>query len=192
MSTNKHVAILFAAIIFAAAFWTGCGVGVNPLLFDGSPVSAQFTASTVGNSYADSTTIALHDVLLGIDKQVDSITVFNVTLLIDSLRNGTLASTTVTGSGSIDGIILLTLTNVPLSTFSSERSIFDPSLGSLPGGASFSFNPAGVAYLNGLLKHPDALPASVKVRVGGTASQSGLYFDVTLKLYTQIFAKQLD
>ncbi|GEM_PF-1055255 len=189
MSTNKYFAVCFVSIIVVASFWIGCELGVNPLLFDGSPVSARFAASTADSSYADSTTIALHDVLSGIDKHVDSITVFNVTLLIDSLRNGTLASTTVTGSGSIDGTTLLTLSNVPLSTFSSERSIFDPSLKSLPGGASFSFDPAGVSYLNGLLKHPDSLPASVKVKVGGTASQSGLYFDVTIKLYTQIFAK---
>jgi hypothetical protein len=167
----------------------GCEVGVNPFLLDGAPLSTTFTANTTGNIMGDSVSIALRNVLTGVDLQVDSVTVFNITLHIDNFKNGTPPGAMLTGIGGIDGDTLLTLINVPLSTFATERSIFDPSLKNLPGGATCAYHEAGVSYLNRLLKHPESLPPSVSLKVGGIANQNGLYFDVTMKLYTQIFVK---
>lgn len=189
MLKKQCITVAVLTFAFPAVLWMGCEFGVNPLLFDGSPLRSTFTASTPGNLYADSAAVSLRNALSGVNKQVDSITVYNITLLIDNLKNGTQSSATLTGLGGIDGDTLVMLTNVPLSTFAVERSIFDPALRSLPSGGACSAYAAGVSYLNGLLKYPDALPTSVKLKVGGISSQNGLYCDVTLTLYTQVFVK---
>lgn len=175
---------LFSLVACLLLLFTSCTeLAVNPLLFDGTPVSGDFSVSTSGSSYADSATIFLADIMSEIDKSVDSLSVINVTLLIDSIKSPTLGSTTISGTGSIDGINLMTLTNVPLSTFALERSIFDPALLSL----GCTFNQAGVTYIDNILKHPESLPTSVIIRFSGSSSSSGLYFQAHLKLYTQVF-----
>ena len=68
-----------------------------------------------------------------------------------------------------------------LSTFSSERSIFDPALIS----AGVHYGNAGVSHINNLLKHPESL-TSITVGVIGQASQSGS-FSMHIKFYTQVF-----
>jgi hypothetical protein len=163
-----------------------CELGVNPLLFDGAPVGATLTARTAGSLYADSTTIALHEILSGIQDNVDSISVINITLQFDSLTNGTLPSTTISGTGAVDGMSLLTLNGIPLSAFAAERSIFDPALAT----AGVSVNPAAIQHINSVLRNPEALPASMWVGVMGNASRNGLYFQARLKIYTQVFLKK--
>lgn len=170
-------------IAIAAISLTGCELGTNPLLFDGSPVTADVVINTTGTSYSGSRTIAPGDVLSSISINVDSVSVINVTLLIDNLGPSTPDSTRISGTGTIDGNTLLTLTNVKLSTFSTEKSIFDPALSA----AGVAYGAAGVAYLNNMLKHPNSLPATVTVAVSGTSSQPNLKFTAHVKLYTQVF-----
>ena len=167
MKNNPRI-YWIVALAFAVSLM-GCELGVNPLLFDGAPVGATFTARTPGAFYADSATIALHQILSGIDENVDSISVINITLQFDSLANGTLPSTTLSGSGYVDGMTLLTLSSVPLSAFGSERSVFDPTLPS----SYVSCNPAATQHINNILKHPESLPSTMWVGVMGNASQNG-------------------
>jgi hypothetical protein len=77
----------------------------------------------------------------------------------------------------------VTLSGVALSTFSSERSIFDPSLSA----AGVTYGSDGISYVNNMLEHPESLPSSTSIAVSGTASQSGLHFKAHIKLYTQVF-----
>lgn len=179
---NKYITtfVLILIPLSLCLIGMGCELGINPLLFDGSPVTATFRAHTVGNTYSDSKSINLHDVVTNLDKDIDSIKVFNVTLQIDSLTNGTNSSTLTTGSVVIDTDTLFTVRNVALSAFASERSIFDNSL------TGFSYNPAGVNHLISLLQqHP--LPTNVTLTVAGTATNDTLYFRARIKLYTQVF-----
>ncbi len=185
MNKRHRVPIVLLAGVCAATFLMSCELGVNPLVFDGSPVRADIAVITTGALYDYSTTIYPRDIVSGIDRSVDSITVINITLSVDHLSKATSASTTISGSGSLDGNQLLSLTNVPLSTFLSERSIFDPAVSS----AGLSYNSAGVRYLNNMLKDPAALPASVTVNVQGSAGQTGVSFEAHLRLYTQVFLK---
>ena len=166
----------------AALFISSCELATNPLLFDGSPLSANFTVIVTGNSFSGSNTIHLSDVFSGIDIDIDSVSVINVSILIDSLSNGAVGSTTISGTGSVDGHALLTLSGVALSTFSSERSIFDPTLS----GAGVTYGSAGISYINSMLRHPESLPSSTSISVSGTTSQNGR-FKAHIKFYTQVF-----
>lgn len=189
MMLKKYLLTGIAALgLFGIAF-IGCDVGVNPLLFDGSPLSAKFRIDAAGSSYGGSVTDSLHTILEDIEKNVDSIKVFNITLLIDS-TSGTPAGNTISGiggfsigSGAPTGDTLLTLNNVSLSAFSSERSIFDPTLVA----AGVIYNTAGITHLNAILKDPNTWPATITVGVLGSSSMSGLHFTAKVKIYTQVF-----
>ena len=191
MTKRVFFPFVFLLVASLAAFWVACEIGVNPLLFDGTPLSAKYTVATTGLSYSKDTTITTGDLSASIGKSIDSIAVFNVTLLIDNFLNGTSPSWTVSGSATIfDGgtpYPLMTLTSVPFSTFSAERSIFDATLASLPNSGSVRYDTSGVGFLNRILKNPASLPPTLTVHVEGTASNSQLYFDITIKLYTQVF-----
>jgi len=156
----------------------GCELSTNPLLFEGPPITAKFRVDLTGTAFGDAATINLQDAVGGIS-DVDSVKVFNITLQIDSLTNGTSPATTISGTATLDGVTLFTITNVALSAFSSERSIFDNSL------AGFSYNAAGVSHLLSVLRQRP-LP-TVTLAVGGTASAPTLHFTTKIKLYSQVF-----
>ncbi len=161
----------------------GCELGTNPLLFDGSPVTVSFRVDEPSATIlADSTSKDLEDVK-NIDKDIDSVKVFNITVQIDSITGGTDSSTTLTGTVTLDhAYTLFTLDTVALSEFVTERSIFDNSLGN-----KFAYNSAGVNYLLDLIKNkPNPLP-TVWIAVYGRADKSPLHFRVRLRLYTQIY-----
>ncbi|MBI1805390.1 MAG: hypothetical protein HY033_06025 [Ignavibacteriae bacterium] len=180
------VVLIGVILVLAGAFVTGCDVGVNPLLFDGSPLSAKLRVEgTSGTTFDESRTLNIADVLSSIDKAVDSIKVFNITLQIDSLTDGTSDTTKVSGSATVDGNPLFTISNVPFSAFTSERSIFDNTI------SGFVFNSVGVTYLVNLLQElqSDTPPSSVTVRAFGNVNGTNLHFTVNLKLYTQVYTK---
>jgi hypothetical protein len=185
MTTTKHLLFGAFVVLLTGILIAGCDVGVNPLLLDGSPLSAKFRVEgTTGTSFDRSDTLQIADVLSSIDKSVDSIKVFNITLQIDSLTDGTNDTTKVSGSATVDGNPLFTLSNVPFSAFASERSIFD---NTIPG--SPIFNPSGVTHLVNLLHalKSDTPPTSVAIRTFGNVSGSNLHFTIKLKLYTQVY-----
>lgn len=184
---TKQIALRIFFAMLAGILIVGCDVGVNPLLFDGSPLSAKFRVDESSkSSFDDSTTINVAEVLSSVDKDIDSIKVFNITLQIDSLTDGTQGTTKLSGTAMIDGHILFTILDpgVELSAFASERSIFDETISGGP-----IFRADGVAHLISRLHslHSSSPPASVTVRVSGSASSSTLHFTVKLKLYTQIY-----
>ncbi len=181
----KAYYVVAALLLVAGTLITGCDVGTNPLLFDGSPLTAKLRVeSSVGTAFDESASIKVADVLSSVDKAVDSVKVFNITLKIDSLTDGTMDTTKVSGTGQVDGHLLFTINNVPLSAFASERSIFDSTI---PGGPIFDAD--GVSHLLDLLHQLQAgtPPASITVRASGSASSSTLHFNVKVSLYTQIY-----
>jgi len=177
--------LLLVSIVLIAALGISCDVGVNPLLWDGTPVTATFRVDKAGSSYDTTISVNLNHIIADIDEDIDSIKVFNVTLQIDSTA-GTDSSTTFTGSAIIDGDTLLTVTNGSIRQFATERSIFDTTLTGGP-----IFNNTGVAYVIALLKEykrPDhTYLRTVTLRSWGQASTSPLHFTIKLRLYTQVF-----
>jgi hypothetical protein len=188
MTTKFTYTGLLTLALFALVF-AGCDVGVNPLLFDGSPLGANVRVDTGGNLFGGSATDSLHKILNDIEKSVDSIKIFNITLLIDS-TSGTNSANTISGNGafsvnpiSLSGDTLMTFTNVDIKNFSRERSIFDPALVA----AGVKYNVNGITHLNAILKNPGTWPSTITVGVLGNSSMNGLHFNLKVKLYTQVF-----
>ena len=175
----KTKILVLGLLVMIAALFTSCDLGINPLLFDGSPVTAKFRVDKTGSSYDTTVTIDLQSIIADLDKEIDSIKVFNITLQIDSTA-GTTAGTTVTGTASIDGFGLLGVSAAPISQFATERSIFDSTLTGGP-----IFVSAGVSHLVGLLG-TSPLP-TITLHSLGAASTTNIHFTVKLKLYTQVF-----
>lgn len=160
----------------------GCEIGTNPVILDGSPISATFRVDGNANMYGATQTVNLEDALAGVDKDVDSIKIFNITLQIDSTA-GTPAGTTLTGGIGLNNDTLIIMRGTPLSAFSTERTIFDPTLKNL----GFSYNSNVVTILHGLLQQ-NPLPTIV-LEAGAITNQSPLHFTFHFRLYTQVFAK---
>jgi hypothetical protein len=172
--------LLLAAVIVAASAFTGCDLGINPLIFDAPAATAKFRVDeTVSSSFDNSAVVDLEEISTNIDADIDSVKVFNITLQIDSTA-GTSPATTISGSALVDGNPLLTLSGTAISQFASERSIFDSTLAGGP-----VYMSAGVQHLISVLRQRP-LPA-VTVRAFGTASGLPLHFTIRLRVYAQIF-----
>ncbi len=158
----------------------GCEIGANPVILDGSPTTQTLRVDNNGTLFGGSGTVNLSDVFSGVEDQVDSVRIFNITLLIDSTA-GTPSGTSLTGLLILNADTLFTLNGTPLSEFSGERTIFDPKLKQ----RGCTYSPRTVGILQRLLNqnpHP-----SVTISFGGIASTSPVHFSAHMKLYTQLF-----
>lgn len=177
----------FAGLVLAALvvlLW-GCDIGVNPLLFDGAKLHANYHVQSSTTSFSASETIdsaQIADVVSEVDKQIDSVKVYNITIKVDS-TGGTNPATTVSGSLLVNGHTFLTLTNVPISTFSTEISVLDPSVAS----AGVSINRPGLEFIVNQFKNKESLPTSLTLVATGSTSHSPVDFWIHLTIYTQIF-----
>ncbi len=159
----------------------GCDIGINPLIFDGSPVEASFEVNSLISTFPPIVySVNLGDVLSDIDDEVDSIKVYNITLLIENL--GT-TNPSVTGDITVNGNTLLSMNNTPISVFVSEHSIFDASLQA----QGFNYSSTIVPTINGYLKQ-DPKP-TVNVVASGSAAPAPLHFKIHVKVYTQVFTR---
>ncbi len=160
----------------------GCEIGANPVILDGSPTTQTLRVDNNGAFFGGSGTVNLSDAFSGVEDQVDSVRIFNITLSIDSTV-GTPPGTSLTGLLILNTDTLFTLNGTSLSEFSTERTIFDPKLKQ----RGCAYSPATVGILQRLLNqnpHP-----SVTVSFGGIASSSPVHFSAHMKLYTQIFTR---
>ena len=178
-TTTFITAALLALLCLAGA---GCELGTNPLLFDGAPLSATFDIEhTALPGFLVDTTINLQSALENIDKDIDSVHIFNVTIQIEQLDdNGGGAVTLTAGGVRIDADTLFTVSNIPVSAFANERSIFDNSLGS-----AFTYNTTGVDYLINLVKQRP-LP-TIQVTAAGTTNVANFHLRVHFRVYTQVY-----
>lgn len=182
MITRTTFSLVIGIVGLMLLFGTGCELGINPLLFDGRPITAEYRVDSRIGRLDGSQTINPQELLSGIENSVDSVKIINVTLQIDSITDGTDPATTFSGSGSVDNIVLLTVSGAKLSDFSTERSIFSGSL------AGLTYSAAGVSHIISML-HQSPLPTSALLAVSGTASTSNLHFTLRLKLYTQVYTR---
>jgi hypothetical protein len=178
MNTIKAgLALSVVAVILTAV--AGCDIGVNPLLFDAPPATARFRVDTADSLFGKSAVVNLQGTLDNLDADIDSVKIINITLQIDSAA-GTDTAMTITGSAYVDANRLFSVTNLGLSAFFTEHSIFDSSLAGAP-----VFDPLGVAHMFSVLRM-QPVPAMTFV-ASGSASKPGLHFTITLRLYTQVY-----
>jgi hypothetical protein len=157
----------------------GCDVGVNPLIFDGTPVKAVINVETNETSFDHSSVINLNTVLQDIDDVVDSISVFNITMQVAN-RVSPAANTVFSGAILINNVQLISVNNLTLADFAQERSVFDQDLGT-----NVTVNPAGLQMLQGMLTQ-SPMP-TIGVRATGQAGSGPLDFDLVVALYTQVY-----
>ena len=179
MKTSKFIVAALLAILALAG--AGCELATNPLLFDGAPLVATFDVEPSPPSifFGKDTTINLQTALENVESSIDSIRIFNVTIQIEPLDDHG-AVTLVAAGVLVDGDTLVTATNVPVSAFATERSIFDKSL------AGFAYNSTGVNHLIDLVKQ-NPLPTAVQVRAGGETNISTYHVRIKFRVYTQVF-----
>ncbi len=169
-----------ALLLVAGTLITGCDVGVNPLLFDGAPAQATFRVDEPEFAYAGSETISLEDVLSAIDGEIDSVKVFNITLLIDSTA-GTSDTTKFSGDARLNGSMMVQLHDTPMADFATERSIFDNSITGL------TVYPGIISTIHSLLTNRPAPEVTISFTV--SSNTSPLHFTAHVKIYTQIYTK---
>lgn len=173
----KSQLIISAFMIVVGVFSTmGCDVGINPLILDGSVTARTFHVNTTSGSYQDTVSINLAAARKAASESIDSLKFYNLTLLIDS-TDGTPANARISGHILVDGFVLAQLTNVLISDFSTERSIFDPAL------TGVQIFPSVVSYVKGKFDNG----ATILVQVDGSSLSSPLNFYVHLKVYGQLF-----
>jgi|ERR1051326_8026442 hypothetical protein len=177
MKSQLSIIIVMFMVVGLAAM--GCDVGINPLVLDGSVTAKTFHVNTTGGSFQDADSINLGAVRDAASKTIDSLKFYNLTILIDS-TDGTPANAKISGSIRVDGNILVALSNVPISAFSSERSIFDPTLTGVSAPSPGVVNDLKTKFADG---------ETVLVEVDGSSVSSPLNFYVHVKIYGQLFTE---
>ena len=181
-SIHKHSKMLLLASLGAiTVLMMGCELGINPIIFDGTPVEATFEVNSLVSTFPPlAYSVNLQDVLSEIDEAVDSIKAYNITLLIDETGG---SNPSVTGDITVNGNTLLSMNGTPISAFATERSIFDSKLQAL----GVNYSSSIVPIINGYLQQ-DPKP-TVTVVTSGSASPVPLHFTIHVKLYSQVFSK---
>lgn len=170
------------ALLLAAAF-AGCEFTNSPLLVEGAFVNATFRVDQENlppnTPVGTAATVRLGDLFASVNDIADSVKIYNITVTVDSVTGATSPSTPLTGTASIDGNALFSLTAVPLSALGREHSIFDPSV------AGCAFSASGVQYLmQSLRQNP---PPNVTVAILASSSAPALHFTMRVKIYTQVY-----
>ena len=186
MKNVTKKSIVFTAAVLVILWAGGCEVGINPLVIDGSAIGDSVRIDIdppVPPIVMASSAVDLENVLDDLG-DADSIRFYNLTL--QTSNTTTDPSTRVSGSlrirkqGSVQQDTLVELTNVLLTEFLSERSIFDKTI------SGFRFSPKGVATLVSALRSPRPLPM-VTIYVDAVADQASLHFTMKLKVYAQVY-----
>jgi hypothetical protein len=175
----KSLNVFIFVILFLVCTAADCEIGTNPLIFDGATAEMDFDIKTDTTHYSDAAEVDLSDILEDVDLEIERISIFDMTIEVDRLKN-TAPSVTIAGTISIDGMVLISMTATPLSAFANERSVFDPSL------TTISVNTATVEYIKSILNSGN--PPVVIGRARGTGSVQEMEFRARLRIYTQVHA----
>jgi hypothetical protein len=163
-----------------ALLLAGCELSKYPLILDASGKSRTIhvVVNAPTNEYSDSVTVAIADLKDLTDYDIDSIRFYNLTLNVDN--NESAADAAISGEITVDGIPLLTLTNVKVTEFTDERSIFDKTI------VGYGYDKSGIVFLLNALK--TQYPPEIKVKMKLTSIENDLDFYLTITLYAQVFA----
>jgi hypothetical protein len=173
----KTIGILIIVLLFFTLTAADCEIGTNPLIFDGATAVFEFNIKTDTTHYSGEAEIDLAEILEDIDADIERISLFDMTLEIDRLRD-TAPTVTIAGSIFVDGRMLISMSATQLGTFAAERSVFDPQL------TSIAVNASTVEYLHTILN--GGFPSFVVGSARGTGSVEEMEFRAQLRLYTQV------
>ena len=175
---------LWALMMIAAGcvFLQGCDLLTDfPLILNGSVEASKIRvdlATPLPIQYRDSLSVDLNEVKTSASSDVDSVRFYNMTVRIDS--NST-PNSTISGSITVDGDTLVTLTNMKTSVFSSERSIFSTSI------AGWKYNAVGVGYLVQALRKTPAPTVTLDLTLDQLSQP--IHCSIHIKVYGQLFVK---
>lgn len=183
----KHRSYLMTAamLLVLAGLFAGCDVGVNPLLFDGEPVSAELVIhpGPTETAFAQVQTVNLMDILSEFSDDFDSVNVFNITLQVEN--TGNMPTTTLLSGGSqFNGSNLVSFTNKPLSDFLAEQSIFKLQGVTVQKSTVLALKNA----VNDALRGVGSPTATIGV--AGSSSNTNVNLKAIVRVYTQIFTKK--
>jgi len=183
MKKNTIIATaLFGSLLF---FIIGCEIGTNPIILDSSisenitinqttvippPYEVPFPVSPL---YVDTKT--LQDVTGG---NVEKISFYNMTLMVDN--NTTPDTGKITGRLMANDTVLVSITNLSPSVFSTEHSIFETIAG-------FHLNNDGLGIVLRAVKNPP--PGGLKMQLFLGPTNSPAHFRLWIKVYGQIQTK---
>jgi len=177
MKTNKLLMIVSAGLIILLI--AGCEIGNYPLILDASGKSETIHVTAAPpDSFSDSVKIPIADLADLTDYDVDSVTFYNLTLDVDS--NYSVPEAAVDGEITVNGNPLLSFTNVLVTQFTDEKSIFDRTI------TGYSYHAAGVLFLLNALRTQS--PEEIEVKVTLHPVNEILDFKLTITLYSQVFA----
>lgn len=165
----------------AAVFAAGCELGTSPLILDGSVATAKFPVDAeIPPFFEPSFTVSDSIDLAGIYDEfegVDSVKFYNLTFISEG--DSAALTTRLTGSITVNGVPFLNFSDVPLASFSPERSIFTYAPG-------FSYDPGGVDLVRAALA-PGSADRTLRMSGDFRADSRSLHFTMQAKLYTQVF-----
>jgi hypothetical protein len=178
MKTQRYLMIILAGML--VFFLSGCEVGKYPLILDASGKSRTIhvVVNAPTSEYSDSAIISISDLRDLTDYDIDSIHFYNLTLNVDN--NLSASDAAISGEVTVNGYNLLTLTNVMVTEFTDERSIFDKTI------AGYGYDKSGVTFLLNTLKTQNPPEINVKMKLNSITKD--LNFDLTITLYAQVFA----
>ncbi len=179
---SRSTSAIAVGIALLAGLLNGCEIGTNPVVLDGAPAAQTLRVDNSTSFFAGTGMVDLSDAFAGVDQEIDSVRVFNVTLKIDSTA-GTAAGTALDGLLLMNADTLFRLNGTPLSAFSAERTIFDPTLSHV----GFTYSASTVLKLQHYLQQRPQ--PTVTLSFGGIASSTPVHFSAHFKIYTQFFAR---
>lgn len=178
---NKKILLLMTVAIISVVYLAGCEFTELPLILDSStssnPVRVDIN-TPFPVQYNDSVSINISALKVVTGESVDSLKFYNLTLLVEN--NTSPSNAAISGTFSVNGHQLITMTNVSLSEFTKERSIFDKNI------TGFQYHAAGVSFLLQTLKTQS--PSIITFRATFGPISSELHFDLRVKVYGQVFA----
>ncbi len=177
---KKHFLFIITISCMIFIFMAGCEIGTNPLILDSS-ISSSIRVDTVKMSFEiplppiTVDTKSLQDVA---GDTIEKINFYNLTLMVN--QNTTPDTGKISGRLMIDGDTLVSMKNLSLSLFTTERSIFE----NIPG---LEVNNIGVGTVLEAVKDPPPDGITLQMFIGPT--NTPVHFRLWIKVYGQIQTK---
>ncbi len=179
--TNIKYSIFLVALIIST-FLLGCELTKFPLVLDSSIAgSMPVNIITPVTQYNDSIQITINGIKEVTEETIDSLKLYNITLTIENLSP---SDASVSGNVTVDGNLLLTFTNMNLSQFNKERSIFDKNLN------GFQYHYSGVQHLMQTIKQitDTQYTKNITIKLSMGTISNPISFILKVKIYAQVFA----
>ncbi len=176
---KRIVGKVIVAAVILVFLGAGCDVSVNPLVFEGTPVSAHIEIDTELTSFDHSTSVELNTALAGIDEVVDSLTLYDITFKVENLESPSL-DTPFNGYLYIDDEKLVDIEGLTLRDFETEQSLFAEKLTDY-----VTTNISTLAMLGDKLTRTPF--PTVNIKAAGDADQGPLKFVLRVTMYSQVY-----